>query len=217
MGSFHSSIPDLKPRLRGLSHAVAFAASLPLGILLVLSTETRLELVAASLFAGSVAAMFGLSALYHSLNWRPDRRRWLRRLDHAGVYGLIAGTYTPFGLLVLEGRWRAAVLGIVWSGALLAVLLKFVWLDAPEWLSAATGIALGWVGVAVVPQLFGEIGVGGSLLVLAGGLAYTAGAIVYAIRRPDPYPAVFGFHEVFHVLVISAVACQYSAVAFYVV
>jgi hemolysin III len=213
--SFHSAIT--RPRLRGLSHAVAFAASLPLGLALVLSTETRLELVAASLFAASVAAMFGLSALYHCFNWRPARRRWLRRLDHAGVYGLIAGTYTPFGLLVLDGRWRPTVLSIVWSGALLAVLLKFFWLDAPDWLSATTGIALGWIGVLVVPQLFDEIGIGGSLLVLAGGLAYTAGALVYALRRPDPYPAVFGFHEVFHVLVISAVACQYSAVAFYVV
>jgi hemolysin III len=140
----------------------------------------------------------------------------LRRLDHVGIYGLIAGTYTAFGLLVLDGHWRNVVLTIVWSGALAAIVLKLAWLDGPKWLSAVIGVALGWVGVVVAPQLVGEIGLGGMSLVLAGGLAYTAGALVYAFRRPDPFPAVFGFHEVFHVLVIGAVACQYSAVAFFV-
>jgi len=209
-------VPELKPRFRGLSHALAFVASLPLGLVLVLEAETGLGLVAAIVFAASVAVMFGVSGLYHCLNLPEARRRWLRRLDHAGVYGLIAGTYTPFGLLVLDGAWRFVVLAIVWSGALAAVVLKFVWLDAPKWLSAVIGIALGWVGVVIFPQLLDEIGVGGLLLVLVGGLVYTAGALVYAFRRPDPYPAVFGFHEVFHVLVIAAVACQYSAVAFFV-
>jgi hemolysin III len=215
MTSSPSALPDLKPRLRGIFHAAAFVVALPVGLALILVTETSVELVAASLFAASVAAMFGLSALYHCFNWSRGVLRWLRRLDHAGVYGLIAGTYTAFGLLVLEGAWRWTVLGIVWIGALATILLRFVWLDAPEWLSAAAGIALGWVGVVVAPQLFVEIGVGGAFLVLAGGVGYTAGALVYTFRRPDPYPAVFGFHEVFHVLVISAVACQYSAVAFF--
>jgi len=200
--------------LRGISHAVAFVASIPLGLALVLEADTRRALVAASIFAASVAAMFGASALYHCLDWSEARRRWLRRLDHVGIYGLIAGTYTPFGLLVLRGHWRPVVLGIVWSGALAAVLLKFVWLDAPTWLSSVIGITLGWVGVVIAPQLLDELGGGGASLVLAGGVAYTAGALVYAFRRPDPYPAVFGFHEVFHVLVIAAVALQYSAVAF---
>lgn len=144
---------------------------------------------------------------------RPGAR--LRRVDHAGIYGLIAGTYTIFGLLALDGYWRAVVLGIVWTGALAAIVFKFAWLDAPKWISAAIGVALGWIGVFVSPQLLGEIGVGASLLVLAGGVLNTVGAVVYALRRPDPYPAVFGFHEVFHVLVIAAVACQYTAVAFF--
>jgi hemolysin III len=209
-------VPEIKPRLRGRSHAGAFFVSLPFGVALVLEADTGLELVAASVFAASVTTMFGASALYHCFNWPEARRRWLRRIDHAGVYGLIAGTYTPFGLLVLEGAWRWAVLGIVWTGALAAVLLKFLWLDAPTWLSSAIGIGLGWVAVVVFPQLLDEVGFAGTLLVLVGGLAYTAGALVYAFRRPDPYPAFFGFHEVFHVLVIAAVACQYSAVAFYV-
>ena len=209
-------VDDLRPRLRGLSHAAAFVVSLPLGLFLVLEAETGRGLAAAIVFAGSVSAMFGLSALYHCFNWPEGTRRWLRRIDHAGVYGLIAGTYTPFGLLVLEGHWGTVILAIIWSGALAAILLRFVWLDAPKGLSAALGIALGWIGVVMVPQLLDTVGFGGSSLVLLGGLAYTAGALVYAFRRPNPYPAVFGFHEVFHVLVIAAVACQYSAVAFYV-
>ena len=211
-----ASADEIKPRLRGISHALAFVASLPLGLALVLEADTGLQDVAAIVFATSVATMFGASALYHWLNQPAKHRRWLRRLDHAGVYGLIAGTYTPFGLLVLRGDWRIVVLAIVWSGAFAAILLKFVWLDAPQWLSAAIAIALGWVAVVAAPQLVDRIGLAGSLLVLAGGLAYTAGALVYALRRPNPYPAVFGFHEIFHVLVIGAVACQYSAVAFYV-
>ncbi len=209
-------VPELKPSLRGLSHAAAFVASLPLGLFLVLDAETGKGLAAAIIFAVSVATMFGISALYHCFHWRPAVHRWLRRIDHAGVYGLIAGTYTPFGLLVLEGHWGTVILAIVWSGALAAILLRFVWLDAPKGISAVLGLVLGWIGVVMVPQLVDTIGLAGSMLVLAGGLAYTAGALVYAFRRPDPYPAVFGFHEVFHVLVIAAVACQYSAVAFYV-
>jgi hemolysin III len=206
----------VKPRLRGLSHAGACVAALPLGVLLVLEADTSRARVAALVFALSVVTMFGASGLYHSPNWPERRRRWLRRVDHVGIFGLIAGTYTAFGLLVLDGIWRPVVLSIVWAGALAAAVFKVAWLDAPKWISTAIGIALGWVGVVVSPQLLDAIGLGGVSLVLAGGLLYTAGALVYAFRRPDPYPAVFGFHEVFHVLVIAAVACQYSAVAFFV-
>ncbi|MEP6910021.1 MAG: hemolysin III family protein [Actinomycetota bacterium] len=209
-------VEEIRPHLRGISHALSFVASIPLGLFLILEAGSGRQLAAAIVFATSVATMFGASALYHSLDRPHAKKRWLRRIDHAGVYGLIAGTYTPFGLLVLKGDWRFAVLGIVWSGALAAVLLKFLWLDAPSWLSAAIGVSLGWVAVVAAPQMIHGIGVGGSALVLAGGLAYTAGALVYAFHRPNPFPRVFGFHEVFHMLVIAAVACQYSAVAFYV-
>jgi hemolysin III len=208
--------PQAKPRLRGLSHEIAFYLALPLGIVLVLEADTARGQAAAAVFAASVAAMFGASGLYHRVNWSDARRLWMRRLDHAGIYALIAGTYTPFGLLVLRGNWRVVVLAIVWTGAAAAVLLKFLWVDAPKWLSAVTGIGLGWVGVVVFPQLLTRIGVGGSLLVLAGGLGYTAGALVYAFRRPDPVPTVFGYHELFHAFVIAAVGFQYAAVAFFV-
>jgi hemolysin III len=204
-----------RPRLRGFSHALAFVVALPLGLALILEAETARGRLSAIVFAATVVAMFGASALYHSPNWSEAPKRWLRRVDHAGIYGLIAGTYTAFGLLALNGGWRWVVLSIVWAGALAAIVFKFAWLDAPMWISAVIGVALGWVGVVVAPQLLGEIGVTASLLVLAGGLLYTLGALVYAFRRPDPRPAVFGFHEVFHVLVIAAVACQYAAVAFF--
>ena len=206
----------VKPRLRGYSHAVAFVVAVPLGLLLVLEADTGRGRLAAIIFATTVAVMFGASALYNSPNWSEAPKRWLRRVDHAGIYGLIAGTYTAFGLLVLSGYWRWVVLSIVWAGALAGIVFKFAWLDAPRWISAVIGVGLGWIGVIVAPQLLHTIGVGALLLVLAGGILYTAGAVVYALRRPDPRPAVFGFHEVFHVLVIAAVACQYAAVAFFV-
>ena len=205
-----------KPRLRGVSHECAFVAAVALGVVLVEHAHGAEPRVAAVAFAVSVAAMFGASALYHRVNWSPTNRRWMRRLDHAMIYALIAGTYTPFGLLVLHGSWRTIVLAIVWTGAAAAVVLKLAWVDGPKWLAAVIGIGLGWVGVIVAPQLVGRIGASGFGLLLAGGVAYTAGAVVYAVRRPDPLPAFFGYHEIFHALVIAAVAFQYSVVAFYV-
>jgi hemolysin III len=205
-----------KPRLRGLSHQIAFFIAFPLAIVVDVRAKDGAPRIAAAVFSMSVIAMFGASALYHRRTWSPVRRRWLRRLDHAGIYGLIAGTYTPVGVLVLEGGWRVAVLTIVWSGALAAIVLKVAWVDAPKWLSALLGIILGWVGVAAFPQLLQKIGTGPSLLLLAGGVCYTLGALVYATRKPDPFPAVFGYHEVFHVLVIAAVAFQYAVIAFFV-
>jgi hemolysin III len=197
-------------------HEWGFYVAIPLGVTLGLVAETPRARVAAAIFAGSVVSMFGASALYHRVTWGPAARRWLRRLDHAGIFGLIAGTYTPFGLLVLTGAWRLTVLSIVWTGALAAIVLKLFWTEAPKWLAAVLGVVLGWVGVVVFPQLLERIGIAGSLLVLAGGLCYTLGAVVYAAGRPDPFPVVFGYHEVFHALVVAAVAFQYSAVAFFV-
>jgi hemolysin III len=206
-----------KPRLRGVFHLWACVLALPLGIVLVLEAETVRGRVAASIFAASVVAMFGASALYHRPTWTPKWRAWLRRLDHAGIYGLIAGSYTPVGLLVLHGAWRTAVLAIVWGGASAAIFARLFFIRAPKWIAAVAGIALGWVGVVALPQVLSGAGLACMLLILAGGIAYSAGAVIYALKRPDPFPAVFGYHELFHLLVIVAVALQYSAIAFYVV
>ena len=196
-------------------HQYAFFVAVAVGVLLVVEASGARATFAAAVFAVSVATMFGTSALYHRPTWSPRWRPWLRRLDHAMIYLLIAGTYTPFCLLVLTGAWRPTVLAVVWTGAVVAIVQKFVWVDAPKWLAVAFGIGLGWIAVIAVPELM-KVGAGGMVLVLAGGLLYTAGALVYAIGRPDPAPATFGYHEIFHVLVAGAVVCQYCAIAFFV-
>ena len=209
--------PKVKPRLRGVLHEVAFFVALIVGVLLVIYADGARASTAAAVFAGSVVAMLGASALYHRVTWSVRARPWMRRLDHAGIYLLIAGTYTPVGLLTLRGTMREVVLLVVWIGAAAAILMKFVWVGAPKWLSAVTGIALGWAGVAAMPQVARYAGATAVVLLGIGGLAYTAGAVVYARRRPDPIPAVFGYHEVFHALTLVAVSCQYVAIAFFVV
>jgi hemolysin III len=205
----------VKPRLRGVFHELGFYAALGLGGALVVTAGDGRARAAAAVFAGSVAFCFGASALYHRPMWTPPVRAWLARLDHAGVYLLIAGTYTPFGLLVMSEDWAVPVLTIVWGGSLIATFLKLFWFRAPKWLSATIGLALGWVGVAAFSQLL-KVPLPGLVLVLAGGLLYTLGALVYACRRPDPVPHVFGYHELFHVLTLGGVGCQYAAIAFFV-
>jgi hemolysin III len=207
---------EVRPLLRGFSHQYAFFVSVVVGTLLVAGASGALERASAAVFAAAVAAMFGVSALYHRITWKPAARRWMRRLDHAAIYLLIAGTYTALGLLALSGAWRWTILPLIWGGTLAAIVLKLAWVDAPKGLSVAIGIALGWVGVVALPQLWAHAGLSGVALLTAGGVLYTAGAGVYARRRPDPVPAVFGYHELFHALVIAAAACQYAAVAIFV-
>jgi hemolysin III len=205
-----------KPRLRGVSHQWAFFVALAAGAALVIAAPPGRATFAATVYAISVVSMFGASALYHRVNWKSgSARRWMRRLDHSMIYLLIAGTYTPFALLVLDGGLARAVLIAVWSGAVLGIGLKMLWVDTPKWLTAAVYVVLGWVAVIAFPQLADQLGPVGMSLVAGGGLLYTAGAVVYALRRPDPVPAVFGYHEIFHVLVIAAAVLQFVAVAAY--
>jgi hemolysin III len=205
-----------RPRLRGRLHQAGFVAACIIGVALLGAVEGK-RLVAAAAFAGSAAAMLGTSALYHRVTWSRRARLWMRRADHAGIYLLIAGTYTPVGLLSLHGPLQRVVLAVVWSGAAAAIVTKLCWVQAPKWLSVLLGTALGWVGVAALPQLTASAGPAAVALLAAGGLAYTAGAIVYARRRPDPVPTIFGYHELFHALTLVALSCQYVAIAFFVV
>jgi hemolysin III len=207
--------PD-RPKLRGVLHQAAFFVAVAIGALLVPHAKGAKTTAAAAIFASSVALMLGASALYHRVTWSPRVRPWMRRLDHAGIYLLIAGTYTPVGLLLLHGAMGNVVLAVVWTGAVAAIVLRLVWVDAPKWLSVVLGISLGWVGVLAMPQVLEHAGAAAFGLLVAGGLAYTLGAIVYALRRPNPVPAIFGYHEVFHALTLVAVACQYIAIAFWV-
>jgi hemolysin III len=195
----------------------AFFASVGLGIALVIVAPGGRGTVAAAIYAASVAALFGVSGLYHRVDWPSARaHQWMRRLDHTMIFVLIAGSYTPFMLLVLDGPLATVILIVVWAGAAGGALMKLVWIDAPGWLVALLYVALGWVATAAFPGMLREMGVTPFAMVAAGGVLYTLGAVVYARQRPDPAPAVFGYHEVFHVLVIAAAALQYAVVAFFV-
>ena len=212
------ALQPLKPRLRGVLHQWACAGSVPLGLALVLVAGTARARVALSVYAVSLVALFGVSALYHRINWRSvTGRDWMRRLDHSMIFVLIAGSYTPFAVLVLHGSLAVAILVGVWAGALLGVVFNMVWRNAPTWLRAALYVGLGWIAVAAAPQLGAGIGLVGMILVAFGGVLYTSGAVVYAVKRPDPVPTVFGYHEVFHLLVIAAAAVQYAVIAFWIV
>ena len=207
---------ELKPRLRGVFHQYAFYVAVVGGIVIVALSDSGRELVATWIYAVALAAMFGVSALYHRVDWRTTRgRTWMRRLDHSTILLLIAGTYTPFALLAFDGRIGDIILVVVWCGAAAGLVLNLAWVDAPKWLTAIVFIALGWVGVAAVPELL-DLGVTPTVLVFGGGALYTLGAAAYALRRPNPVPGTFGYHEVFHVLVIAAALVHFVAIAAFV-
>jgi hemolysin III len=204
----------LKPRLRGVFHEYAFFVSVPCGAALILAASGGRARLAAAIYAVAVSALLGTSALYHRVTWRPAARRWMRRLDHSMIFVLIAGTYTPVALLALKGSLASAILIVLWAGALVGVVFKLVWIDAPKWLLAGVYVVLSFVSAAVFGQLPAAIGWLGVAGLGVGGLLYTVGAVVYASQRPNPAPAVFGYHEVFHVLVVAAAALHYAVIAF---
>ena len=205
-----------KPRLRGVSHEWAFFVSLGAGAALVVAAPTPRATVAVAIYAASLSALLGVSALYHRINWRgPEIRRWMRRLDHSMIFLLIAGTTTPFAVLVLHGALAKALLIAVWAGAAAGIVVELVWVEAPKWVTALVYVAVGWIGALGFPGIVGNAGLGAGALIAVGGAFYTAGAVIYARQRPDPNPAVFGYHEIFHLLVIAAAAAHFAAVAIY--
>src|SRR5580700_1089652 len=204
----------VKPRLRGVFHEYAFFVSLACGAGLVIAASSGRARLAASVYALAVSALLGTSALYHRVNWRPAARRWMRRLDHSMIFVLIAGTYTPVALLALKGTLANVILIVLWAGALSGVIFKLAWIDAPKWLFAAVYVVLGLVSGAVFGELPAAIGWLGVAGLATGGLLYVVGAVVYSSGRPNPWPRVFGYHEVFHALVLAAAALQYAVIAF---
>jgi hemolysin III len=210
------AIAKVRPRLRGVFHEYAFPIALLAGAALVVAAPGGRARLAAAIYAFSLAALLGTSALYHRVTWRrPEIRRWVRRLDHSMIFLLIAGTVTPFALLVLHGAFADAILIAVWVGAAVGIVVELVWVEAPKWVAALVYVGIGWVGALAFPAIAIDAGIGAAALIAAGGILYGAGAIIYARERPNPNPAVFGYHEIFHVLVLAAAAAHFAAVAIY--
>jgi hemolysin III len=208
---------EVIPRARGLLHAhAAWVAALAAVALVAVAPTTRAG-VAAVIYGAALIALFAVSALYHRWPGDPRWKPWLRRMDHSMIFVFIAATYTPIGLLVLDGTTRTVVLLSVWAGALAGVLMSLVWIGAPRWLQALSYMAVGWVAIVAQPQLVEETGVAPFVLLALGGALYTVGAVVYALRKPDLWPRTFGFHEVFHSLVIAAAVVHFIAIAGWVV
>ena len=206
-----------KPRLRGVVHQWAFFVALAAGAGLVWLAPAGRATAACAVYAAALCGLLGTSALYHRVTWRPRVRAWMRRLDHSMIFVLIAGTYTPFAVLLLSQPLSDVVLLGVWGGALAGIVFTLIWIQAPKWLTAAAYIALGWFSLIAIPQVTERAGAGALALLAAGGVAYTAGAVIYARRRPDPRPGVFGYHEIFHVLVVVAALAHFVAVAAFAV
>jgi hemolysin III len=218
----------VKPRFRGVIHYYSFWIAVALGIVLVALANGERQTIAMIIYAAGICGLFGISALYHRHNWKLERSRaWMRRLDHSMIFVFIAASITPFALLILQGTLAVTILAIAWGGAALGVLLTLLWVNAPKWLSVAVYVALGWVGILAVPQIFDALGWVGVLAVpqifdalgwvalaglALGGILYTAGGIIYALGRPDPAPETFGYHEIFHSLVSGAASAHYAVI-----
>jgi hemolysin III len=210
-----TTVAELKPRLRGWLHAYAAAISIAAGATLIAvaaAVRGGAAGTSTSIYAATVTLLFGTSALYHRINWQPKAQRLMKRLDHSMIFVFIAGTYTPIAVLTLPHTAAVAVLIAVWTGALFGVALQTAWPSAPRWLSAPCYIALGWVAVFVVPDLLHNAGVAAFVLIAVGGIIYTVGGVVYALKRPNPWPGIFGFHEVFHLCTLVAAGCHYIAI-----
>jgi len=208
-------LPD-KPRLRGWIHLWSLVAAFAAGVTLISLAGATVSAEAAlgtSVYVVTVLGLFGVSALYHRKTWRTvGARTWMRRLDHSMIFLFIAGTYTPLAMIALQPTTGAVVLAVVWGGALGGVVLKLAWPNSPRWLGVPVYVALGWVAVFVLPDLMERAGVAALVLLLVGGVLYTVGGLFYALRRPDPWPRTFGYHEFFHSAVSAAAVCHHVAI-----
>ena len=205
-------LEEVKPRLRGWLHAAVAPVTLAAGLVLVAASPPGAARFGSAVFAASALILFSVSAMLHRGRWSHATMSVLRRLDHASIFLLIAGSYTPFALILLEGTPQTIVLSVAWGGALLGAAFRVLWIQAPRWLYTPAYIALGWTAVFFVDDFLARGGVTVVALIVTGGLLYTIGGVVYGFRRPDPFPSWFGFHEVFHALTIAAFAAHYSGV-----
>lgn len=204
-----TTLAPSKPRLRGRIHQVAFWISIPSGVVLVALADGAMQTAVAAIYAASLTAVFGSSAAYHRGAWSDRAHGWMRRLDHSMIYILIAGSYTPVTVLILDGPWEAVLLSLAWAGAAVGVTLKLL---RPHGLSVTSAIlymALGWLAMIALPQLLVGMTTAEAILMISGGLLYTAGAIVFASKRPDPRPELFGYHEIWHAFMVAAATCHY--------
>jgi hemolysin III len=205
-------IAPTKPRLRGRIHQVAFFVSIPAGLVLVFLASGPAATAVATVYAVSLAAVFGSSAAYHRGQWTEPARQWMKRLDHSLIFVLIAASYTPVAALVLGGPWEVVLLSVIWAGAVVGITMKIARPDGFSVPSAVLYMVLGWLAVVAFPQLLREMTPAEMILLVSGGLLYTVGAIVFASRRPDPSPMTFGYHEVWHSFMVAAAACHYTMI-----
>lgn len=213
-------VADVKPKLRGWLHLGIAPLTLAAGIVLVVLSPNTLTRIGSAAFAGSALVLFTVSAIYHTGTWSPRTWAFLRRFDHSNIFLLIAGSYTPFALILLEGTDRAVLLSVVWGGAIAGVGFRIFWTDAPRWLYTPIYIALGWAAVFFIPdfldgatRLGTGVGIATFVLIVTGGALYTLGGVVYGFKRPNPWPRWFGFHEVFHTFTILAFVTHYVGVS----
>jgi hemolysin III len=209
---FRDAAATIQPRLRGWLHAATFPIAVVSGAALVTFAPTTRAKVSTGIFALTAALLFGVSALYHRRRWSRRSQAVLRRLDHASIFLIIAGTYTPFTILLLDGKDARILLTVVWAGALLGVAFRVLWVEAPRWLYLPVYVALGWAAVFWLPTLAARGGTAVFVLIVSGGLLYSAGAVVYGLKWPDPSPRWFGFHEIFHACTLAGFAAHYVGV-----
>lgn len=207
----HAKMLAAKPKLRGWLHAAISPLAIAAGIVLIVLSPTAATKVSSALFAGTAILLFTVSGIYHRGNWSPKVWKALRSFDHANIFLLIAGSYTPFVITLLDGGARIAMLVSVWSGAILGVAIRMFWHDAPRWISTPIYILLGWTAIFYADDFAHGGGTAVITLIVVGGGLYTIGGLVYGLKRPDPFPKWFGFHEIFHVFTIAAFICHYIA------
>ncbi|MFL2937041.1 MAG: hemolysin III family protein [Myxococcota bacterium] len=206
-----------RPLLRGVFHQYAFFVALGASATLLLETTSAEQVIAVLIYCASLCGSLGVSALYHRINWSQGPRLWMRRLDHSMIFVLIAATYTPFPLLVFEPPVGRFALALIWVAALLGVALKLLWIQAPDWLGAAIYVGVGFLILPMLPPMQEALGSVAVTLFVTGGVIYLIGALIFALKKPDPSPRVFGYHEIFHICVVTAASMHFVVLAYWVI